>query len=70
MGGSKNEYSGIVRLVGQFLLAKAGQFILAPRVVRRSSDVEIDWNIFRAPSLTFGGLTGGSLAWLEDKLIL
>ncbi len=30
-------------------------------VIGRSSDTEIDWNIFRAPSLAFGGFAGGSL---------
>jgi len=30
-------------------------------VIGRSSETEIDWNIFHAPSLAFGGLAGGSL---------
>ena len=31
-------------------------------VVGRSSDTEIDWNIFQAPLLAFGDFVGGALA--------
>jgi len=39
-------------------------------VVGRSSDTEIDWNIFQAPSLDLRGFAGGSFGVIEGKLIL
>jgi len=40
--------------------ATAGKIIMDV-IARRSSDAEIDWNIFQAPPLAFGDLARGAL---------